>query len=44
MTQMYGPAAFRKRGVLAEVAGMYPACWSARAVALIGVRTHLWAY
>ena len=47
MTQMYGPAAFRKRDCawVAEVADMYPACLiGSRAVALMGIRTHLWSH
>jgi hypothetical protein len=43
MTQMYGPAAFRKRDRAwgAEVADMYPAYLiGSRAVALMGIRTH----
>lgn len=44
MTQMYGPAAFRNRDCawVLEVADMYPACLiGSRAVALMGIRTHL---
>ena len=45
MTRMYGPAAFRNRdrAWVTEVADMYPACLiGSRAVALMGIRTHLW--
>jgi hypothetical protein len=44
MALLYGPAAFRKRACawIAEVADMYPACLiGSRAVALMGIRTHL---
>ena len=44
---LYGPAAFRKRACawIAEVADMYPACLiGSRAVALMGIRTHLWSH
>jgi hypothetical protein len=47
LTPMYGPAAFRKRDCawVAEVADMYPACLiGSRAVALMGIRTHLWSH
>ena len=47
LTRMYGPAAFRKRDCAwkAEVADMYPACLiGSRAVALMGIRTHLWSH
>jgi hypothetical protein len=46
MSAMYGPAAFRKRDCawFAEVADMYPArLIGSRAVALMGIRTHLWS-
>jgi hypothetical protein len=44
---MYGPAAFRNRdrAWVTEVADMYPACLiGSRAVALMGIRTHLWSH
>ena len=47
VTRMYGPAAFRNRDCawVAAVADMYPACLiGSRAVALMGVRTHLWSH
>jgi hypothetical protein len=47
MALLYGPAAFRKRDCAwkAEVADMYPACLiGSRAVALMGIRTHLWSH
>ena len=47
MTRMYGPAAFRKRDCawIAEVADLHPDLLiGSRAVALVGIRTHLWSH